>query len=333
MADINVLMVGGRRAGKSSILAAMDECCSHQLAGVEELSVVRDDACSVALAIKHKELNRYFTSAYIKRNTFVPDLNPNAVCNKYGFDITVKNRNLPYKLSFRDVPGEWYTDSKYAEDIHAAIADSQVFIIAVDTPHLMEDVDKALGYGKYHTDFNRVGEITRLFKTAFQNSQQPRMVLFIPLKCEKYFLRNETSQRWNMPNVVKTLKKGYAELIDFLTQSDVQANCTVAIAPILTLGGAEFDRFDENSYVGIYRYTTDPKYAPQYCEQPVLMTLQYVITMAKKKADGRFAWLTAILRNQARKNDLISCEATVAQKIVKDRNIGYEILNDPMRVF
>lgn len=333
MADINVLMVGGRRAGKSSILAAMDKCCSHQLAGVEELSVVRDDECNVSLALKLTELKRYFSPAYVKRNTFVADLNPSSVCNKYGFDVTVKNRGLPYKLSFRDVPGEWYASSEHEADIQAAIADSQVFIIAVDTPHLMEENDKALGYGKYHAEFNRVGEITRLFKTAFQNSSQPRMVLFVPLKCEKYFLRNEISQRWNMHNVVETLKKGYEELISFLTQSDVQENCTVAIAPILTLGGAEFDRFDENSYVGIYRYTADPKYAPQYCEQPVLMALLYVITMAKEKAHGRFSWLVAMLKNQARMNDLISCQTILAKKIIKDRDIGYVVLNDPLRMF
>lgn len=334
MADINVLMVGGRRAGKTSILAAMDKCCSKQLAGVEQLSIVRDEDSGIALGTKLTELKRYFSKAYLKRESFVADLNPSVDSNQYGVDVRVNERDLPYNLSFTDVPGEWFSAAEHEAEVQALMDSSQIIIIAIDTPHLVEKTDPATGCGKFHRAFNHVDEITRFFKTTFQKSQQPRLVLFVPLKCEKYYIRgNEGSKRWNMPMVTEMVQKGYEELISFLTESDIQETCTVAITPILTLGGAEFDKFDENGYAGIYRYTMDPKYDPQYCEQPLLMTLLYVIAMTKKKKSGKLDWLITLLKNEAKLKDLAACESTLKKLIVTDEKLGFTVLNDPMKMF
>lgn len=338
MADINVLMVGGRRAGKTSVLASMDKCCRKQLAGVEQLSVIRDPDSGIDLNMKLKELKRYFSKEYKKRPTFVADLQPSVTSASYGFDISVNDRNLGYKICFTDIPGEWISNPGHEADMQKAMDQSQVIIIAIDTPHLVEQREAGTGYGKYHDEFNRVKEITRFFKQTFQKSKTEHLVLFVPLKCEKYYYRNADSKAWNMQLVTKTVQAGYRELLDFLTKSDVSELCSVAIVPILTLGGAEFNKFDSNGYAGIYSYVMDPalqEYLPQYCEQPLFFTLQYVIAMAErnKRNQGKIsAWFRETFQNQVKLKDLMNCSGTLRQLIMTDESLGFHILNDPLHM-
>lgn len=336
--DINVLMVGGRRTGKTSILASMDQCCMSKLAGIEQLSIVRDEDSGIGLATKHKELKQYFTKKYMKNPFFIADLQPTTKDASYGFDIDVDEKDLGYNLRFTDIPGEWLDNPAHAQDLQNVMNMSQVIIIAIDTPHMVEEVDPALGYGTYHDSFNRVKELTSFFKNTFQNCAEHRLVIFVPLKCEKYYYQNAINpDKMGLPMVNALVKKGYKDLIDYLTRSDVQALCTTAIMPILTLGGAEFFEFDENGYAGLYSYVLDPalqKFAPQYCEQPLFLTLQYVIALAKiRNGKHKIAtWFNQTFRNQAKLDQLVSCENTLKGLIQTDASLGFEILNDPLKM-
>lgn len=336
--DINILMVGGRRTGKTSILASMAQCCMKKLAGVEQLSIVRDEDSGIGLTTKYTELNQYFTKKYMSKPYFIADLQPTIKDATYGFDVGVDGKDLGYNLCFTDIPGEWLDNPAHEQDLQNAMDISQVIIVAIDTPHLVEEIDPALGYGKYHESFNRVKELTRFFKQTFQSGSGHRLVIFVPLKCEKYYYMNEdNAQKLGMPMVNRMVKQGYHELIQYLTKSDVQEVCTCAIMPILTLGGAEFFEFDDNGYAGLYSYVLDPvhrKFNPQFCEQPLFLTLQYVIAMAKKyKEAHKFGTLLKeLFQNQAKLEALVKCENTLKGLIMTDSNLGYEILNDPMKM-
>lgn len=336
--DINVLMVGGRRTGKTSILASMAQCCMTKLAGVEQLSIVRDEDSGVGLTTKQKELNQYFSKKYMKNPFFIADLNPSLNDQSYGFDIDVNEKDLGYNLRFTDIPGEWLDNPAFAQKLQNAMNMSQVIIIAIDTPHLVEEIDPAFGYGAYHDSFNRVNELTNFFKNTFQNCTEHRLVIFVPLKCEKYYYQNEVNpDKMGLPMVNAMVKKGYKDLIDYLTCSDVHELCTTAIMPILTLGGAEFFEFDENGFAGLYSYVLDPalqKFAPKFCEQPLFLTLQYVIALTKiRNGKHKIAtWFNQTFRNQAKLDQLVSCENTLKGLIEADKSLGFEILNDPLKM-
>lgn len=335
--DINVLMIGGRRAGKSSILASMAECCSKKLAG-EQLSIVRDEDSGIGLGIKYKELQNYFTAKFKKNGYFTPECKGDKDPASYGFDVDVDDRDLGYNLRFADIPGEWLYIPERAEDLQKAMNISQVIIIAIDTPHLVEELDPALGYGKQHAEFNRVEGLTNFFKTTFQNCNEHRLVIFVPLKCEKYYYGNKTSpDKMGLPMVNARVKAGYKDLLAFLTRSDVQGLCTTAIMPILTLGGVEFFRFDGDSYTGQYSYVLDPalqKFNPQFCEQPLFLTLLYVIALAKIRNEQHkiITWFNETFRNQAKLDQLIGCENTLKRLVQTDAKLGFEILNDPLKM-
>ena len=210
--------------------------------------------------------------------------------------------------------------------------ESHIIIITIDTPHMVEKTEKSTEFGKYHLEFNRVPEITRFFKTAFQGTMEERMVLFVPLKCEKYYYRNK------MAMVNETLKKGYSDLLNFLTNDDLKDLCTVGIIPILTLGGAEFYEFNDNGYAGIYNYLSDVslrKYAPEHCEQPLFYTLYYLIKIAEYnqlKKSKIIRWFSEKFTNTAKLNDLVSCKETIGCLIKKDKALGFELLQNPLGI-
>ena len=336
--EINILMIGGRRAGKSSVLTSMSKCCLEQLAGNHELSVVRDANSGIALNVKQKELENYFSPVNRRKPYFPADGTPSPQ-NKanYGFDVMVNSKQLGYDLRFVDVKGEMLSDSQYSEELQGIMDACGIIIIAIDTPHLVEEINPATGYGMYHDEFNRVAELTRFFKTTFQKSQAPRLVMFVPLKCEKYYYRND-HPKLGMSMVNDMVKKGYKELFDYLNTPDVKALCTTAIVPILTLGGAEFPEFGEEIYCGYYTFVEDPalcKFSPKYCEQPLFLTLLYAITLTKRmknKQSKVSRFLTELIKNEADLTRLMTCEKTLKSKLITDAKLGFEILNDPLNM-
>lgn len=329
MADVNVLMMGGRRAGKTSILAALDECCDKMLSKVDDISVFCTEGGGL-LTEKVTELNGYFTNPVFTDNQiFRPDQNPSDNPKSFEYEVRIGDRETGYTLKFTDVPGEYYASQQYNEWVQNMVKKSQVILIAIDTPHMMEKIDEATGVGKGHYEFNRVREISYFFKKAFQDNKDPRLVIFVPLKCEKYYYQNK------MDKVRQMVEKSYAPLLDIFRAGDIRDLCTVAVMPILTLGGAEFFKFDGDlRNVGIYNYVRDNdkrRYNPQFCEQPLILILRYLVAVAEKAKKKQ--WMVVrlfkeVFRNAAKMNDLMKCKQTLTELLKTDED-GYVILQDP----
>lgn len=324
---IKILMMGGRRCGKTSVLAAMDDCCVDVLACSDmEVKIVEG---SNELALKKAEAEKYFSAEEKKKMKFIPDMLPSPIDSIYTYQVEIGGKDIGYDLEFRDFPGEYLANSDEEEKLQKWFNESQVIVIAIDTPHLVEKVDKITGVGKYHTKFNRVDEITRYFKSAFKNGMYNKMVIFVPLKCEKYYYRKD------MDRVIEMVKKGYSDLFEFLASPDVKSICTVAIAPILTFGGAEFLKFKEDSYVGEYNYRPRPedKYAPLGCEQPLFLVLKYLVNIAKNNSSKKpkiLRWFDKNLFNKVDLNSLIKCEEEINEIIKGNKKLPVIFVQDPL---
>lgn len=332
MADINVLMVGGRRAGKTSLLASLKECCD--LFDLDQLTISAKIGVN-DMNLKIEEMTKYFKDRVaLGHSIFAPDHGHTGSYEYYEFEVNVNNSKSAYTVGFTDVPGEYYGSNEKGiipdwqfkeikEELQTRIKNSQVFLIAIDTPHLMEKMDRSLGYGEGHEKFNRVHEITEFFKKAFEESAQPRLVLFVPMKCEKY--------RKKMGKVAECVKKGYAQLITQLS-SAVGGLCTVAIAPIFSLGCAQFLRFQNNDCreVGEYHFVTNDQgkcvYSPENCEQPLLRIMQYLMNTAKQQKEKKntvVRWFQERFLGQARLADLLACEDELNDTVIEDEEQGY----------
>lgn len=300
---LRVMMLGGRRAGKTSTLAAMQDCFNKQFKGTE-LNIITSgkDALNVIEA-KRIEMERYLSMAS-RDEPFFPDNTPTQGDNTYRFNIKLKGRPDVISLDFYDFPGEWLTaGNPHYDDVEDQIKRSDVIMIILDTPYLMEED------GTYNDVRNRCFRITSAIMDNFDvNASVPKMVLFVPIKCEKYYDECRMSDLYNQ--IVSD--RCYGSLIDFL-----KGNCEVAVTPIQTIGTASFIGFDFDPATGnclmskeadgqelpkrpLYAFTMRArkaaerqklgrKYAaePVYCEQPAVYTLYYALTYAAKVAEAK----------------------------------------------
>ena len=131
--------------------------------------------------------------------------------------------------------------------------------------------------GKYKSEKNKPEVVTSFIKSnpeSFAN----KLILFVPLKCERY------AHDKRMDDIAKRVKEVYSDLILFCKEKNVAS----VVAPILTLGGIEFDAMkSSNDFVGIstipeYRmYEKDPKYKPRFCVQPMYYLMLYAASYSE----------------------------------------------------
>ena len=245
MADIRVLMVGGRRTGKSSILAGM----IHQMANDVELckKYLQITACrgndSTAVDLDKKRQNLV---SFIEKNPtgvhYLVDFDHDNTFNKYTFKAKIPKPNggtYPgnIKIEFIDCPGESYernSSPQLFEELVSYVPNSDIFVIAVDTPYLMDDKSDA---GKFMKVSGRdvFKELLQEY-VKFKRDDDYKKVIFTLVKCEKW--------RNNLEEVSKRLRQDnfFGRLMDFL---DEDKRWSYEILPVLTAGGIEFSEFGD----------------------------------------------------------------------------------------
>ncbi len=333
---IHVMMVGGRRCGKTSVLAAMKKCFTGALKDSSLVLNADDFEADEALSKKWQEMLRYFQKKESER-TFSPNHQATPDIAHIPLHVGLKNKNSSICVDFVDVPGEWFTQKDFAGQLQQEMDKSRIVLIAIDTPHLME------AGGLYNEPLNRCSRVTSMLKTVkFASLEKgPGMVLFVPLKCERYY--NEG----RMEEVSEAVQKAYAELIQYLQQpglAGMTAPVSIAVTPILTLGGAEFSRFerDEAGEIAedpdgrprrpLYHFpdmnVSGPE--PKWCEMPMIYTLAFVFEVAKRQREQRgkglfgslWAWFEQSVLQWAGAKDYLTQAQAVGEKS-KTRGDGY----------
>ena len=136
---------------------------------------------------------------------------------------------------------------------------------------------------------NAVENVTNFIKKNMNpadNINNHKMVLFVPLKCEKYYWQHldKDSRFYNkrMESLNLTIKEAYADLLAFLAKPNNKPHFDVAILPIITIGGIEFYEFKETQNPNeiltgeiMYAFSKEPKFAPKYCDMPLIYTLLF----------------------------------------------------------
>ena len=139
---VDVMMFGGRRTGKTSVLAAMQACFDETL-GKDNLMItpVGDDTLLI-IEEKQREMQEYYHN---KKRGLVPDDKPTSDLNEYTFGIKLKNKSGQegmMTINFIDYPGEWLGNDRKNKEHRTQINENllkiNVIINAIDTPYLME---------------------------------------------------------------------------------------------------------------------------------------------------------------------------------------------------
>lgn len=296
MAEINVTMVGGRRTGKTSVLAAM-QSCFEAVTAQSAIHIASNDYQTLdELEAKFREAEDFFRERNSKKRSFTPDANPSKDIAKYSFNVGTHGKNGDLILNFYDYPGEFITDPIHRDKVLEYMASSRILVITIDTPHMMEEEQR---FDDIRNIEKRITEMIKRSEFASKD-KGPGLVLFVPLKCERYLNDDR------MGEVTAQVKNSYSALINYLQSGD--NNIIIAITPIFTFGGAAFSRFkrDNEGEILINQRWHDPEEPiyyfpdmnkshpePKYCEQPLLYILWFVLNEAARRKANR-GWLASI---------------------------------------
>lgn len=240
--NIKVLMVGGRRCGKTSALASMFNQMINGL--VNSIFTVANSTVYVkgkispitgqpedqdTLESKNAELQYFLDIPNAK--TFLVDSGPTYCTWTYKLKLLLPGTRRNMEIEFLDCPGEFFQAGMHDEETNKFVEDSDVFVVMVDTPYLM-DAKKGV--------CNAVNCIADLqnFLTHIKNDEgeKAKMVVFVPIKCEKWIKENI------IDDVCRRIEEVYATTIKALRAYN---RMNICIIPIETAGNILFSEFKD----------------------------------------------------------------------------------------
>ena len=282
---MKVTMMGARGVGKTSVLTSMYNNMNSAM-NKTRLHINAKDGTNEILVKKVENLSDMFREDNDIGDEVQSGIAGDKNVTTFEFDFGFNTQNINIGIELKDFPGEYVLSEP--EVVKNYIEESNAIIVAIDTPHLME-CD-----GKYNEAKNRTSVITEFFKKALNSDSGEKLIMLVPLKCEKYYLEGRIDE------VSEKVKETYIDLLKFLkdrgNKNGIEGKMACVVAPIFTLGEIIFDHFekqnDEVCEINIdglclpkkvvYAYSKPgASYQPKYCEQP----LYYLLTFVSKQYD------------------------------------------------
>lgn len=283
-------MLGARRVGKTSVLASMINQFNNVTDGTNLILTKENSGRAVDDALDSMKFHFLNNPSYYDEVRI--DTLPTAGFEYFDLRLSIarpvsksnedKKKGRSRIIRFKDCAGEWISNYTNKEEISREVEKSDVIIIAIDSVLLMEEKRK---YNKQ----NAVENVTNFIKENLrpeEGANNHKMVLFVPLKCEKYYYQNKDVQSIyygrRMNELNQAVKEEYHELFSFFQKPNYKQYFDVVILPILTMGGIEFFEFTVDKDAKevwseniIYHYSIEPVFNPKYCEQPLVYTLLF----------------------------------------------------------
>ena len=236
--------MGGRRAGKTSVLAGLVNTMVNgdikNLLAINDVTVLMPDQES--LANKIERLKESVKS--LSGKTFLVDDSKTSSFTTHSLQFEIPGTSNNMTIEFKDANGEFY-ESRASYDTHGgapiskeqiidAVKEADVYVIAIDTPYLMEAVNPGneLCDESINMAYNHVDDIhSYLTYIDDKDGADAKLVLFVPIKCEKWVHRGEADK------VTQRIKDVYKTVFKAL---DNYKNLQVDIIPVETVGAIEF---------------------------------------------------------------------------------------------
>lgn len=304
---LSVCMLGPRGVGKTSVITSMYNSQKEAVSG-SNLFLIAEGDTKMILDDKKNQLIHTFQGLHdegslVKESGIPGDSSESLFCFTYGMN----SERVNIDLEIRDYPGEYL--KREPQIVADYIREASAVMIAIDTPCMME------AGGRYNEGKNTPQLVMDFLMDNLENEEE-KLILFVPLKCEKYFQENRIDE------VTKRVQENYAGLIEYLRDREntrgFKKKVCCAITPIQTLGGIAFDSFEKAPGGTIeeftardgrvlparifYHYTSaDAVYSPKYCVQPLYYLLsfvskQYQRMQNQEKVSGWFGKLREALR-------------------------------------
>lgn len=276
---VQITMLGARGVGKTSLLTAMYQQFDHTV-GVTNLQLIPDLESAAILSERLAELKSlldYFES------TTGQGIASSQKERSFLFGVGRQGKSPSLELRFVDYPGEYHSAAAHSHDRERAlrlVRDSRVVLLAIDAPALMEED------GRWNEMINRTQQITGLFRQAYQDLREPRLVIFAPVKCEKYVNNGSCAVKLR-----ERLKQEYQSLLRLFASEALSERVVAVITPIQTVGSVKFVSIEvEDTQPHFYYRRIHPEamYNPQDCDQPLRYLLRFLLGMHYKAQLGKW---------------------------------------------
>lgn len=300
---MKVTMLGARGVGKTSVLTSMYNNMNTAITDTK-LHILADTETSALLDAKTDALKHMFSDNNELSDSVQSGIAGDSKVSKFSFDFGLNTQKINMGLELQDYPGEYV--KLYPDTVKKYIDESHAIIVAIDTPHMME-CD-----GRYNEGKNFPTLITNFFKETLNASSEEKLIMLVPLKCEKYYHEDRINE------VTDRVREIYRDLIRFLkdkgNKNGMEGKFACVITPIQTVGQIVFDNFQQLSNGEVdetmidgkpvprrvnYRYLRGGAvYSPVYCEQPLYYLLsfvakEYLRMKSQKEKKGIFSKLMA----------------------------------------
>ena len=245
MADgLKVLMMGGKRVGKSSALAAvMDAFINGESANyfnAKDTTVLSKIDGEKQASIKSKLSDVKEMLSKYSGKTILVDSGSTSKKWDYTLELTLPNTNDSMEITFTDINGEFFEGGNlYQEEVIGLVKEYDVFIVAVDTTFLMEarNSDSDLVNEVINIKYNCVESIhTFLSYINDDDGANAKLVIFVPIKCERW------AKEGKLETVSSALQEDYKTAISALEK---YKSVQIEILPIQTVGSALFSKHME----------------------------------------------------------------------------------------
>lgn len=225
--------MGGRRSGKTSVLAGIVD--NFVNGKIKDILAIKDVSEGANNTLQNKVHNLTELLATSNGKTILVDDSSTQNVQRYILEFSIPGTKNKMEIVFNDVNGEYYeSGGRNNDEISGLVGKSDVFIIAIDTPSLMEAVnpENPLMNEPLNKAINRVQDIHN-FITMLDDKDgaDAKMVIFVPLKCEKWAKENRLDE------VFKRVKTVYDTPLMALSK---MKNVKVDILPIQTVGSIVF---------------------------------------------------------------------------------------------
>lgn len=289
-ATLKVLMMGGRSCGKTSLLAGLLNDLLH---GAIKSHLSASDITDTADGQRSlEELIQEAKKMLVEKcgKTVLQQGQSTNSINTYTIRLYIpQTPNKHLEIEFIDVNGEYYqSGNTRMQEVQELIRRADVCLIAIDTVFMMEAVnpDNHLCRPTINDRFNLISDM-HSFLSQIANEQGEKLVLFVPMKCEKWVAEGRTNE------IMQQVEKLYATSIYHLKQA---GTVTIGILPVQTLGGIHFTEHREpmicsyTRWLGLFR-STSPCAVLDECNPPQLRfpdgTVRNIKSSDRIQEDGR----------------------------------------------
>ena len=277
--DAEVIVIGNRAVGKTSLLASMYMYMEKNgLASIEGMTFkAEDDFEYKKLVEKWNELKTHIQENQFSSTLEIPYDGTVALFTPHWFEFRRTNKMKKIssqKISFTDTKGG--ATNTLDQKLISRVNKSFVVFCVVDAAVLMECDDNE------NDTRNCPLEIKRILQRVLEDGDniQPQACLFILTKCEKYMNtdndRNELAERFN--KIFKPVL-AYAETMNY----------PLYYLPVQTMGCVEFSHIDpikEEMIFNVLPLSKKP-FAPKDVVFPLVFLMLCLLHVMEKKQERR----------------------------------------------